>query len=51
VIFLSNMRSSTLSLLMEGDEDPCTLAAISTGGDDIDDVNISAIDLFERLGI
>jgi hypothetical protein len=34
---------------MEAD-DACTLAAISTGADNVG-VNISAIDLFERLAI
>jgi hypothetical protein len=36
----------------EGDDDDvCTLAAKSTGDDDVDGVNISAIDFFDRLAI
>jgi len=42
------MASSTLSFLMARDN-TCTFVAISTGGDDIDGVSISAIHLFERL--
>jgi hypothetical protein len=43
----------SLLLLLEDQngEDPCVIAAISTTGADIDGVNISAIDLFERLTI
>jgi hypothetical protein len=55
VIFLSRTKSSVLSLLLlledQNGEDPCVIAAISTTGVDIDGVNISAIDLFERLTI
>jgi hypothetical protein len=52
VIFLSNIVSPMLSFLMEDDnDDACTSAAISTGDNDIDGVNILAIELFERLTI
>jgi hypothetical protein len=42
---------SSLFLREGGDDDVCTLAARSTGDNDVDGVNISAIDFFERLAI
>jgi hypothetical protein len=49
VIFLSSKTSSTLLFLMEG-EYVCTFVYIRAD-DDIDDVNISAIHLFEHMTI
>jgi hypothetical protein len=48
---ISVKLTSSLFLREGGDDDVCTLAARSTGDNDVDCVNISAIDFFERLAI
>ena len=49
MIFLSSSNKSSVSLFLDND-DAYVAAAVATD-DDGDGVNISAIDLFERLAI